>query len=222
MRGFIVTDSSSNTTNITGLAGTSAGQFAFNSNERIKEFNVFVSDVQFLGFNFTTDAGRSYNALTSIGQLNVATNPAVSVNVGSGIIGRIRGGLCSNGIVANVGSDFIDNLSSIGISNISYSGFTNNIAPSGPGTTLSVGSEILDNRNSSVQQTISIQTTDAVTTQHSVTVSQNWQVGNSISIESGADIPFITSGKVSTEVNWQISGSTVRPLSTPHPPLDMD
>ncbi|KAI8180159.1 hypothetical protein K4K49_001519 [Colletotrichum sp. SAR 10_70] len=136
--------------------------------------------------------------------------PMTKVPVGSGILGRIRVQWCDIGLIGHVGWDFIDDLQSVSISNLAYSGFTDNIMPSGPGTTVTVGSQILDNRNSSTEQIITIMTMDAVTKSHTVSVANMWTVGGKIGVETEAGIPFVGKSKVSTEFNWQVGKTTTK------------
>ncbi|KAH9205734.1 hypothetical protein DL95DRAFT_375918 [Leptodontidium sp. 2 PMI_412] len=202
--------------NSTTLAGTNQaspapGAFQFDGNERITEFIVKESDFnQVLGFTFKTDAGKSYSALslslTDSASFDITAFKDKSIPVGSGIIARIRGTKCPS-ILGSFGIDFLDDLSSIAISNISYSGFTNNIAPSGPGSVLTVGSQILDNRNSSIQQQMSLITSDATTVSSSITTALSWKVGGSVAVKTGAEIPFLVKSEVTATASWEVNPS---------------
>ncbi|KAF5013880.1 hypothetical protein FDECE_129 [Fusarium decemcellulare] len=206
IRSFGVTSINGDKGNVdsTREKGDDAGQFIFNQNERIAEFYVFATERQFTGFNFTTGEGRTYSALSSTAD---ASTP-VKVPVGSGIIGRIRSVSCKVGVISMMGFDFLDELDSIAISNISYSGFTDNILPSGPGQTTGVRSQSIDNRNSTLEQSTNIQTAAAVTKQHSLTTDLGWQVGASVTISGEAGIPLLTKSTVSAQASWSIQGST--------------
>ncbi|KAF4891444.1 hypothetical protein CGCVW01_v014316 [Colletotrichum viniferum] len=186
IRAIKLTASGGDTTSITSKLGgnADAGTFTFENNERIEEFWIMEQTGTFLGFNFTTETGKTYSAMA---QTLRDPPPMTKVSVGSGILGRIRV-QC--------------------ISNLAYSGFTDNIMPSGHGTTVTVGSQILDNRNSSTEQMISIMTMDAVTKSHTVSVANMWTVGGKIGVETEAGIPFIGKSKVSTEFNWQVGRTT--------------
>ncbi|KAF4878076.1 hypothetical protein CGCSCA1_v002824 [Colletotrichum siamense] len=203
IRAMNITASGGNTTSITSkLDGNAdAGTFTFENNERIKEFWIMEQTGTFLGFNFTTETGKTYSAMA---QTLRDPPPMTKVPVGSGILGRIRVQWCDIGLIGHVGWDFIDDMQSVSISNLAYSGFTDNIMPSGPGTTVTVGSQILDNRNSSTEQMITIMTMDAVTKSHTVSVANMWTVGGKVGVETEAGIPFIGKSKVSTEFNWQV------------------
>jgi hypothetical protein len=132
----------------------------------------------------------------------------VSVPVGSGILGRVRVEACSVGIISMMAFDFIDDIESVSVVNIDYSGFTDNVLPSGPGQTVTLGSQVIDNRNSSIEQSTTLTTTAAVNRQHSLTTNFGWDFGNSVTISGSAGIPFLTQGSVSTTANWGISGGT--------------
>ncbi|KAF3798791.1 hypothetical protein GCG54_00008247 [Colletotrichum gloeosporioides] len=187
IRAMNITASGGNTTSITSKldGSTDAGSFTFENNERIKEFWVMEQAGTFLGFNFTTETGKTYSAMA---QTLRDPPPMTKVPIGSGILGRIRVQWCDIGLIGHVGWDFIDDLQSVSISNLAYSGFTDNIMPSGPDDT--------------------IMTMDAVTKSHTVSVANMWTVGGKIGVETEAGIPFIGKSKVSTEFNWQVGKTT--------------
>lgn len=188
-----------------------SGEFKFADNERITSFSIGrtggTHDVD--SFKFETDAGNTYESLSGLAKDGTNTPVWEDLAVGSGILARFRGTYCSVGIMGSFGVDFLDELNSISISNIDYSGFTDNIMPTGAGTQMSVGSQILDNRNSSEKQTITLTTTDAITRQTTIVTQVRAQVGGSVSVEAGAGIPLLAEGKVTTEANWQIEALTV-------------
>lgn len=187
-----------------------SGEFKFSDNERITTFSVAnVGGIPEGSFKFVTDAGNTYESLSGLVKDGTNTPEWTDLAVGSGILARFRGTNCSTGVMGSFGVDFLDELNSISISKIDYSGFTDNIMPTGAGTQMSVGSQILDNRNSSEKQTITLTTTDAITRQTTITTQVRAQVGGSVSVEAGAGIPFLTEGKVTTEANWQIEALTV-------------
>ncbi|EPE03062.1 hypothetical protein F503_08676 [Ophiostoma piceae UAMH 11346] len=204
MRSLKLSSINGSTTEVTSiLGGDDAGTFKFDANERITEFYVFATDRQFVGFNYTTDAGNTYRAMTIVSK----SVDGVKVPVGSGILAQIRYVPCPNGIIPSMGFDFLDELESIAISNIAYSGFTNNILPATDGQTVTVGSQIIDNRNSSSEQTTSIQTTAAITKQHSITTNIGWNVGSTVTVTSEVGIPFLAKGSISTAATWGLQGS---------------
>ncbi|KAH8589189.1 hypothetical protein B0O99DRAFT_725837 [Bisporella sp. PMI_857] len=202
-------------TDVTGdpnEANPAPGVFEFGANERITEFIVKEGSFnQVHGFSFKTDAGNSYQAFSRF-----LTDPEFdpsgvkdnSIPVGSGIIARIQGTQCNTGIFGSFGIDFLDDLASIQITNITYSGFTNNIAPSGAGSTLSVGSVILDNRNSSIQQSMALTTSDATTKSSSITTTLSWKVGGSVTVKTEASIPFLAKSEVTASTNWEVNPSS--------------
>ncbi|EKG11787.1 hypothetical protein MPH_11283 [Macrophomina phaseolina MS6] len=214
MRGIKVTAADGNTTEIS--AGTETivdpGMFTFDNNERISKFSVAKlpgTSVTISGFSFETNGGKKYEAITSLIADNKAAPTWEDIPVGSGILARVRGTNCKLGVFGSIGFDFLDNLDSISITNFDYEGFTNNMMPSGPGTQMSVGSQVVDNRNSSVQQTITLQTTDAITRQRTVTTQSHWQVGGSVGIEAKVGIPLVTESTVKGEFNWQLQELSV-------------
>ncbi|KAM0323847.1 hypothetical protein ACHAQA_008425 [Verticillium albo-atrum] len=205
MRSVKATSINGETTDIQSVReqGDDAGEFVFRFDERITEFFVFPTDRQFTGFNFTTTAGRTYSAMTMIGAESVA---GVKVPVGSGVLGRIRGVSCPSGVFGSMGFDFLDEIQSVAVVNIDYSGFTDNVLPSGPGQTVTIGSQTIDNRNSTVEQSTNLQTTAAINKQHSLTTNFGWNIGATVTISGSAGIPFLTSGSVSASTTWGISG----------------
>lgn len=218
-RGILATSFSGNSTEIhAGETIRDAGEYTFKDNERITKFSVAYEgrDGESVnGFKFETDAGNTFEALSeNIVSGKVPNQVYTDLNVGSGIIARITGTNCSVGVFTNFGIDFLDELDSIAITNIDYSGFTNNIMPAGAGTQLSIGSQVLDNRNSSEKQTITLTTTDAITSQRTVTTQIRALVGGSVSIEASAGVPLISSGKTTAEANWQIETLSVSPNQT--------
>lgn len=194
-------------------------EYKFANNERITKFSIATvePDVAVAGFTFETDAGNKYEALSQR-ILDGLTPVYTDLAVGSGILARIRGTNCGavNGVFGSFGVDFLDELDSISISNIDYSGFTDNIMPAGSATQLSVGSQILDNRNSSEKQTITLTTTDAVTEQRTITTQIRAMVGGSVSVEASVGVPLISSGKTTATADWQIEALTVS-LSSCYP-----
>ncbi|RDW67576.1 hypothetical protein BP6252_08972 [Coleophoma cylindrospora] len=210
-RGLKLTGLSGNTTDIAGGLETvvAPGPFSLAANERFTEFIVWETpDVQVSGFTFKTDAGQSYEALSSITQNPANTFTKTSLPVGSGMIARMYGTMCSVGIMGNLGIDFLDELASISITNMTYSGFTNNLAPTAVGSQFSVGSQILDNRNSSIQQQMTLTTANAVTQSRTITTGSTWSVGGSVAAEAEVGMPFIAKTKVTTTATWSVGGSS--------------
>ncbi|KAJ4423865.1 hypothetical protein N0V82_001449 [Gnomoniopsis sp. IMI 355080] len=207
VRHVSATSYSGNTTDVGNTDDVvDAGEFKFTDNERITKFSVgqVSGVVDVTAFTFETDAGNKYESLSSNIKDGTTTATYTDLSVGSGILARITGTYCDTGVMGSIGFDFLDELDSIAITDIDYSGFTDNIMPTGAGTQMSVGSQILDNRNSSEKQTITLTTTDAITRQTTVTTQIRAQVGGSVSVEAGTGIPLLAEGKVTTEANWQI------------------
>lgn len=211
VRGILATSFTGNTTEIhSGDTVTDPGDFTFEDNERISKFSIARVDPDpvVAGFTFETNSGKKYEALSQ-NILDGSTPVYEELNVGSGILARISGTKCDTGIFGAFGVDFLDELDSISITNIDYSGFTNNIMPAGAGTQMSVGSQVLDNRNSSEKQTITLTTTDAVTSQRTITTQVRAQVGGSVTVEAEVGVPLISSGKTTAEANWQVEALSV-------------
>ncbi|TDZ35508.1 hypothetical protein C8035_v009180 [Colletotrichum spinosum] len=208
IRAMNVTSINGNTSAITSrLIGSAqdSGDFTLETNERISEFWVLEHSGCFKGFNLTTDQNRTYTALVK----EYHGDPAMTkVPVGSGILARMRVDWCDVGLVGHVGWDFLDDLESVTVSDMDYSGFTDNIMPAGPGQTITVGSQIVDNRNSSAEQIITITTQDAVTKSHTLSIADMWQVGGSVSVEKEVGMPMITGTKVKAEFNWMVNRMT--------------
>ncbi|CCF39364.1 hypothetical protein CH063_02114 [Colletotrichum higginsianum] len=208
IRAMNVTSATGNTTQIlSNLTDTSkdAGVFVFDANDKIKEFSVRESRGTLHGFSFTTESGKSYTAdATALKD----PPPMVKVPIGSGILARIRVEYCDVGLFGHIGFDFLDELQSISISNIAYSGFTNDFMPAGPGQTMTVGSQIVDNRNSSAEQTITLWTTDTVTKSRTVSVSNMWNIGTTHTIEAEVSVPFIGKSKTSHAFTWGFTRTT--------------
>lgn len=212
VRHISTTNFNGETTDVGNTDGVvDSGEYKFANNERITTFSIGrtggTADVD--SFKFSTDAGNTYESLSGLVKDGTNTPEWEDLAIGSGILARFRGTYCNTGIMGSFGVDFLDELESISISNIDYSGFTDNIMPTGAGTQMSVGSQILDNRNSSEKQTITLTTTDAITRQTTIVTQVRAQVGGSVSVEAGAGIPFLAEGKVTTEANWQVEALTV-------------
>ncbi|KAJ0159969.1 hypothetical protein CTA2_8816 [Colletotrichum tanaceti] len=202
IRAMNVTSITGNTTKIVSKlteTSTDAGVFAFEASDRIKEFNIRESRGTLHGFSFTTEGGKSYTAdATALKD----PPPMVKVPIGSGILARIRVEHCDVGLFGHIGFDFLDELQSVSISNIAYSGFTNNIMPAGPGQTMTVGSQIVDNRNSSSDQVITLWTTDTVTKSRTLSFSKMWNVGTTHTIEAEVSVPLLSKQKTTHAATW--------------------
>lgn len=210
MRGIKATSYSGNTSELHSNESLADAEFTFADNERITKFSIARSTADSIyvsGLRFDTDAGNSFEILGTIFSVPDASAPVwQDIPVGSGILARLRGTNCdpSLEILGSFGVDFLDELSSISISNIDYEGFANSIMPSGRGTQLSIGSQILDNRNSSASQTITLMTTDAVTESRTINTQVRALVGGSVAVEGKVGVPLISEGSVRTEANWQL------------------
>lgn len=72
-----------------------------------------------------------------------------------------------------------------------------------------MGSQILDNRNSSIQQQMSLITSDATTVSSSITTALSWKVGGSVAVKTGAEIPFLVKSEVTATASWEVNPSKV-------------
>ena len=156
------------------------------------------------GFSFVTDAGNSFHATATSNSVNSTIG-----QVGSGIIGRIRGSVSTTTGITAIAIDMLDTLTDISISNVTYSGFTNGAAPSGPGTALVVGSEVLNNLNSTVQQSVALVTTSTVTTTQLFQVDHRIDAGITISVAAEVDIPMIAKYTDTVSTTWTLGLTTV-------------
>jgi hypothetical protein len=223
--GISATSYSGNTTELSARQeSTTDGSFTFKDNERITKFSIARAGTQAVsvsGVKFTTDAGNNFQVLGTVFS-NAGAPPPVwqDIPVGSGLIARISGTNCakSNKIFRSFGVDFLDDLQSISITNMDYAGFANSILPAGEGTQVSVGSQVLDNRNSSVSQTISLQTTDAVTRSRTVTTQVRALVGGAVTMDGKVGIPLVSQGGISVQANWQLEKLNVSHTPPPGPP----
>ncbi|KAL2291754.1 hypothetical protein FJTKL_11952 [Diaporthe vaccinii] len=209
LRGIKATSYSGNTSELHSNESLADAEFTFADNERITKFSIArdsADSIYVSGMRFDTDAGNKFEVLGSSFSHPESTGPTrVDIPVGSGIVARLRGTNCdAMEIFGSFGVDFLDELNSISITNIDYEGFANSIMPAGRGTQMSVGSQILDNRNSSVSQTITLLTTDAVTKSRTVNTQIRALVGGSVAVEGKVGVPLVSEGSVRTEANWQL------------------
>lgn len=209
MRGIKATSYSGNTSELHSNVSLADAEFTFKDNERITKFSIArtsADSIYVSGMRFDTDAGNSFEVLGSTFSHPESTGPTwQDIPVGSGILARLTGTNCdSMEIFGSFGVDFLDELNSISISNIDYEGFASSIMPAGRGTQMSVGSQILDNRNSSASQTITLMTTDAVTESRTINTQIRALVGGSVAVEGKVGVPLISEGSVRTEANWQL------------------
>jgi hypothetical protein len=156
------------------------------------------------GFSFATDAGNTLHATATVNSVNSTIG-----EVGSGIIGRIRGSVSTTRGITAIAIDMLDTLSDISISNATYSGFTQGAAPSGPGTALVVGSEVLNNLNSTVQQSVALLTSSTVTTTQLFQVDHRIDAGVTLSVAAGVAIPLIAKDTATASTTWTLGQTTV-------------
>lgn len=209
MRGVKATSYSGNTSELHSDVSLADAEFTFADNERITKFSIArtrADSIYVSGMRFDTDAGNSFEVLGDSFSQPKSTGPTwVDIPVGSGILARLRGTNCDSlDVLGSFGVDFLDELNSISISNIDYEGFASSIMPAGRGTQMSVGSQILDNRNSSASQTITLQTTDAVTESRTINTQVRAMVGGSVAVDGKVGVPLVSQASARAEANWQL------------------
>lgn len=188
---------------------SSQNTLTFNANERVTAMNIqggVGNDKWPTGFSITTDGGQQYDATPATG---VAADPTYqpnggTVTIGSGIIGRIRASNSSIGLLCAFEVDMIDDLSDISISKMDYFGFTDSVMAAGDGNTVIIGSEILDNTNSSIQQSMSLSTSSAVQKSQEITVASAFTVGTTIQVAAEVEIPTVAKVTSSVSTEWQL------------------
>lgn len=169
------------------------------------------------GLNFTTASGQTYSSMSDFQGGRVK---AYRVPIGSGIIGRFRATQCGPfGHFGVIGFDFIEEIESVSVSHVKYHGFNNGVMPAGVGKTVTVGSQILDNRNSTTDQTLSLQTQETVTKSQALSVTKTIDTGVTLTMDTGSEIPFLLKGKVGASWRWGISLAGVSHLA--NTPLTM-
>ncbi|KAF6840562.1 hypothetical protein CMUS01_03863 [Colletotrichum musicola] len=191
-----------------------SGSFNFDPQDPIKDFFVFTNGdmSSYHGLNFTTYNGKTFSSMSDFQGKGVK---AYRVPVGSGILGRFRAAQCGKtGHFGLIGFDFIEEIESISISHVKYHGFNKGIMPAGPGKAVTVATQILDNRNSSTDQTLSIQTQDQVTKSRAIALAKGYTTGGSVSIDTGSKIPFLLEGKLGMSLTWSLTETLTTTITT--------
>lgn len=215
VRGLTATSISGNQTTISDPTATGleidGGEFTYTSSERISQMVVGTGeDGAVLTVAFDTDAGNTFSSMADV--VRKGTYPSLTFNqvtVGSGILARIRGVSCDTGYFGSLGFDFLDELASVEITNIDYSGFTDDIAFADKGTPLSVGSMITDNRNSTVLQRVTFLTQEAVTWQRTITTEGSLMIGMTTTVSGEVGVPLVSKGSISVAATWQLTAKVV-------------
>ncbi|KAF9871857.1 hypothetical protein CkaCkLH20_10791 [Colletotrichum karsti] len=218
---FGMADTTIATLNITDVSGqshsiapgtTNANLQGFNleGNERISKMTLHSGDptYELFGFDFAIDNGLNSRVRT-MKAANADGKTSYELSTGSGIIARVSGSACSDtSAIDGLVISYLDDLASISVSNITYDGFVSNIKDAGKGSSLTVASQMLDNRNSSIQQQILLTTTSATTRSYTITTGSAYTVGASTTVESKVGIPLLSEGKASGTASWSLTEST--------------
>ncbi|KAF6828952.1 hypothetical protein CPLU01_08182 [Colletotrichum plurivorum] len=179
-----------------------SGLFNFDPQDPITDFFVFTNGdmSSYHGLNFTTSKGRTFSSMSDFQGKGVK---AYRVPVGSGILGRFRAAQCGKtGHFGLIGFDFIEEIESVTITHIKYHGFNKGVMPAGRGKLVVLGSQVLDNRNSSIEQALSIQSVEAVMKQWSITLTTTKDYTASLALGIDVEIPFLFEAKATTTTGW--------------------
>ncbi|KAF3932315.1 hypothetical protein ABW19_dt0207795 [Dactylella cylindrospora] len=227
LRGLILKDLDGNET-IVGTVTNSKnakrpGSFEFDDEEVVSDCTIewkehfWSGDKYVSGFHFGTNKGHKYNATSKSGG-----DEAVQREVGSGYPIRFHGILkkidqesdSANAIVA-LGIEFLDDIRSIQMVSAEYTGFTDGVAsiPDDGGKSVIAGTQILDNRNSSISQTFHLTNSKAISKQYMFTFSVSIMAGASVTLGGKLQIPFVTEGTASTTIQWALTVTATATLS---------
>lgn len=193
-----------------------SGSFNFDPQDPITDFFVFTNGdmSSYHGLNFTTSKGKKFSSMSDFQGKGVK---AYRVPVGSGILGRFRAAQCGKtGHFGLIGFDFVEEIESVAVTHIKYHGFNRGIMPA-QGRAVTAGSQILDNRNSTTDQTLSIQTQDTVTYSRALALSKTVDWGTTLTLASEAKIPFLFGAKATLAGNWGLHKGIVSHLVHPFP-----
>lgn len=216
VRGLTAKSVTGNETTISDPTATGleidGGEFTYTSDERISQMTIGTGeDGAVLTVAFDTDAGNSFSSIADV--VRKGNYPALTFNkveVGSGVLARIRGVSCDTGYFGSLGFDFLDELASVQITNIDYSGFTNGIKFGDIGTPLSVGSIVTDNRNSTALQRVTFLTQEATTWQRTITTEGSLMIGMTTTVGGKVGIPLVSEGSVSVAATWALTAKLSR------------
>ncbi|KAK6356512.1 hypothetical protein TWF718_000871 [Orbilia javanica] len=227
LRGLVLKDLDGKKT-IIGTAENSKnakrpGSFEFGEEEVVTDFAIawkehfFSRDKYVTGFHFGTNKDHKYNATSKSGG-----DKAIEKFVGSGYPVRFHGIVkklskekdTASAIVA-LGVEFLDELRSIDMVSADYAGFEGGISaiPDDGGKSLIMGTQILDNRNSTINQTFQLTNSRAVTKSFAFTFSVAYMAGASITLGTKLAVPLITEATASATVQWSLSVTSSTTLS---------
>ncbi|RVD84401.1 uncharacterized protein DFL_006151 [Arthrobotrys flagrans] len=199
------------------------GSFEFGDEEIVTDCTIawkehfFSRDKYVTGFHFGTNKGHKYNATSKSGG-----DESVEKSVGSGYPVRFHGIVkkiskeknAASAIVA-LGIEFLDELRSIDMVSADYAGFEGGVSaiPDDGGKSLIIGTQILDNRNSTIDQTFQLTTSRAVTKSFAFTFSITFMAGASITLGTKLAVPLVTEATASATVQWSLSVTSSTTLS---------
>ncbi|EGX53615.1 hypothetical protein AOL_s00006g73 [Orbilia oligospora ATCC 24927] len=199
------------------------GSFEFGDEEIVTDCTIdwkehfFSREKYVTGFHFGTNKDHRYNATSKSGG-----DESVAKFVGSGYPVRFHGIVknlnkeknAASAIVA-LGIEFLDELRSIDMVSADYAGFEGGVSaiPDDGGKSLIMGTQILDNRNSTINQTFQLTNSRAVTKSFAFTFSVAYMAGASITLGTKLAVPLITEATVSATVQWSLSVTSSTTLS---------
>ncbi|KAK6531479.1 hypothetical protein TWF281_008284 [Arthrobotrys megalospora] len=219
LRGLILKDLDGKET-IIGTAENSKsakrpGSFEFGDEEVVTDFTIawkehfFSRDKYVTGFHFGTNKENKYNVTSKSGG-----DESVEKFVGSGYPIRFHGITkklgkekdAASSIVA-VGIEFLDELRSIDMVSADYAGFKGGVSaiPDDGGKSLILGTQILDNRNSTINQTFQLTNSKAIAKSFAFTFSTAFMAGASVTLGTKLAVPLITEATASATVQWQLT-----------------
>ncbi|KAK6539727.1 hypothetical protein TWF694_009928 [Orbilia ellipsospora] len=191
------------------------GSFEFDSDEVVTDCRIiwkkhFFSDDKYVtGFQFGTNKSNKYNVTSKS-----SGGETVNKVVGSGYPVRFHGILkkvdqepdVPAAIVA-LGIEFLDRLRSIEMVSADYSGFKDGVQsiPDGSGTSTILGTQILDNRNSTINQTFQLTNSKAVAKSYAFTFAIAYMIGATVTLSAELPVPVIADASASIALQWQLT-----------------
>ncbi|EPS43996.1 hypothetical protein H072_2013 [Dactylellina haptotyla CBS 200.50] len=221
VRGLVLKNLDGNETRI-GTAENSKnakrpGSFEFDEDEVVTDCRIiwkkhfFGGDKYITGFQFGTNKKNQYNATSKSGGREIEEKV-----VGSGYPVRFHGILkkinqepdATTAIVA-LGVEYLDEVRSIEMVTADYEGFEDGVQsiPSDGGKNLILGTQILDNRNSTINQTFHLTNTKAVAKTYAFTFSISFMTGATVTLGAKFQTPFVKITEATAEVSarWELT-----------------
>ncbi|KAF3930470.1 hypothetical protein ABW20_dc0109762 [Dactylellina cionopaga] len=191
------------------------GSFEFDDEETVADCrimwkeNFFSGDKYITGFQWGTNKQHKYNATSKSGG-----DEFVEKLVGSGYPVRFHGILKKldqekdvASVIVALGIEFLDELRSIDMVSADYSGFEGGVSaiPDDGGKSLILGTQILDNRNSTISQTFQLTNTKAVAKSYAFTFTIAYMVGATVTLSAKFKIPLINEITGTAALQWQLT-----------------